>query len=80
MCSCQRVLLPRREPKAGERGEVRAPSGHCVAMIIQEKKEVFRVSEDVKNKSMEFWGILLVWKLELGKRLSGNSCPVVGLS
>ena len=37
-----------------------APSGHGVVVIIQEKKEQFRVSEDVKNESMEFWGIFLV--------------------
>lgn len=54
------MLQPRREPKAGERGEVCAPSGHCVAMVRQEKKEVLRVSEDVKNERVEFWGIFLV--------------------
>lgn len=54
------VLLPRLELKAGECREVCAPSGNCIAMIIQEKKEVFRVSEDVKNESMEFGGIFLV--------------------
>lgn len=54
------MLLPRREPKAGECREVCPPSGHCIAMIIQEKKEVFRGSEDVKNESMEFGGIFLV--------------------
>lgn len=54
------MLLPRREPKAGERGDVSAPPGHCIGVIIQEKKEVFGVSEGVKNDSMEFWGIFSV--------------------
>lgn len=44
--------------KAGAKG-TRARGGHCVAMIIQEKG-VFRVSEDVKNERMDFWGRFLV--------------------
>lgn len=49
---------PEREPKAGECREVRAPSGHCTALIdTLEKEEVLGVSEDVKKERVEFGSI-----------------------